>query len=406
MTTSTTVRAMQYGQHAITAVLIVIGTIRAITDGAQPVLVGAGVVIFTAWYAAGSFIPRRADAKRLAVIWLIVLAVLWLGLAIVSVEFIWLAFPLWLLAGHLLPLRPAIAFSFLVFAAVVVVPLVETGTVSYAFLIGPLVGGVFAFGISRGYLQLLTDARERQQLIASLVQAQDDMAGLHEELGRAQRESGAIEERTRLSRDIHDTIAQGFSAIVLITRAGKDRDLPAARTALGQIETIAVDNLVDVRRIVNALAPAELQEGALAGVLRRMLDRLSAETGMHTEMHADASIPALPATVEVALLRTAQSALSNVRLHANATRIVVNLVDAEDSVRLDIVDDGRGFNVESWGRKPEGATSTGYGLHSMRSRLRELGGGLDVESTEGAGTALSAYVPLGPPPVSSPEMPR
>jgi signal transduction histidine kinase len=75
--------------------------------------------------------------------------------------------------------------------------------------------------------------------------------------------------------------------------------------------------------------------------------------------------------------------------------VVVNLVDAEDAVRLDIVDDGHGFNVESWGRMPEDSTQSGYGLHSMRARLRELGGGLDIESTEGDGTALSAYVPFG-----------
>lgn len=406
MTMSTPVRAMQFGQHAITGVLIVIGAIRAILDGTAPVLVGAVSLCFAGWYAVGPFLARSTGRRQLATPWLIGLAVLWLGLATVSAEFIWLAFPLWLLAGNLLPLRPAIVFSLLTFAGVVVIPLLKTGGTSYAFIIGPLVGGVFAFGISRGYLQLLTDARERQRLIASLVQAQNDMAGLHEELGRAQRESGAIEERTRLSRDIHDTIAQGLSAIVLITRAGMDKDLAETTTALAQVETIALDSLVDVRRIVSALAPVELQEGALAGALRRMLDRLTAETGIRTEMHADASLPSLPASVEVALLRTAQSALSNVRLHAEASHVVVNLVDAEDSARLDIVDDGRGFDADSWGRSPDGSTASGYGLHSMRARLRELGGGLDIESTKGDGTALSAYVPLGHQPTPRHEVDR
>ncbi|MBX3196374.1 MAG: sensor histidine kinase [Microbacteriaceae bacterium] len=393
MTPSASIRAMRYGQHAITVVLFVIGVVRALGGDSSPVLVAVVGLCFSGWYVAGSIFAARAGSRRLAAIWLIGLALVWLGLVVISAEFIWLAFPLWLLAGHLLPLQVAVVFSVAVFAGVAVVPLLKTGMTGYEFIIGPLVGGVFAFAISRGYLQLLKDARERQQLIASLVQAQDEMTGLHEELGRVQRESGATQERTRLSRDIHDTIAQGFSAIVLLARASKDA--AAALNALEQVETIALDNLVEARRIVGALAPAELDEGALTGALRRMLERLSTETGIQTELHSDASLPALPATVEVALLRTAQSALSNVRIHADARRVVVNLVDAEDAVRLDIVDDGRGFDTRAWCRKVAVPSGAGYGLHSMRARLRELGGGLDIESATGNGTALSAFVPLG-----------
>jgi signal transduction histidine kinase len=396
MKMSTTVRAMQYGQHAITGVLIIVGAVRAIVDGAEPILVGSVSICFIGWYVTGSYaLPRMAN-HRLSVGWLVGLAALWLGLSAVSAEFIWLAFPLWLLAGHLMRLRPAILFSIAVFAVVVLAPLLHTATLSYAVVIGPLVGGVFALGISRGYLQLLTDARERQQLIASLLQAQDDMAALQEELGQSQRESGAIEERTRLSRDIHDTIAQGLSAVVLIARAGTGKTFEDATTALTHIETIALDNLVDVRRIVKALSPAELQQGALASALRRMMDRLTAETGIRTEFHADDSATSLPSTVEIALLRTAQSALSNVRLHADAHYVVMTLDESEDTARLDIVDDGRGFNIHTWTDAAE-PTASGYGLHSMRARLRELGGGLEIESSEGDGTALSAYVPLRSP---------
>lgn len=390
---STTMRMMRYGQYVITVVLTVICIVRAIIDGAEPVLVFSLSVCFAGWYILGSFLAPRVVGDRLSTVWLVGLAALWLGLATVSMEFVWLAFPLWLLAGHLLDLRPAIVFSVLVFAAVVLVPLVQTGNTSYAFVIGPLVGGVFALGISRGYLQLLVDARERQSLINSLVKTQEEMVSLQDELARAQRESGAIEERTRLSRDIHDTIAQGLSAIVLITRAGSGKELMDATTALTHIETIALDGLVDVRRIVNALSPAELQQGALASALRRMLQRLTAETGIRTELHADDSSTSLPATAEIVFLRMAQSALSNVRLHADAHHVVVTLDDSEETARLDIVDDGGGFDVRRWSDATE-STSSGYGLHSMRARLRELGGGLDIESAEGSGTALSAHVPL------------
>ncbi|WP_331715984.1 sensor histidine kinase [Tessaracoccus coleopterorum] len=89
----------------------------------------------------------------------------------------------------------------------------------------------------------------------------------------------------------------------------------------------------------------------------------------------------LPTAVEVALLRTAQSAIANVRLHADASRAVMSLIDDGQTVRLDLIDDGRGFDVRAWeaGTEPTMGAS-GYGLRFMRARLRELGGGIDVES--------------------------
>jgi len=359
------------------------------------------VVVFAAWYTLGAVGVRRRHDAWMRWAWLVVLAAVWAALSALAPEFIWVAFPLWLLAGHLLGLRPAAVFSTLVLAVVIVVPIVDSGTVDSAFVIGPVVGGLFAFGISRGYLRLIADARERQRLVASLIEAHDDLARLQEELGEAQRASGAVAERARLSRDIHDTIAQALSAILLLARsepaAGEDDAVSGgdARAALASIETIAADSLVDVRRIVHALDPAQLEEGSLAASLRRMLDRLAAETGIATELDADSTLPVLPVGVEIALLRTAQSALSNVRLHAGASRVVVHLTDAGDTVRLDVVDDGRGFDTARWAAEVDRGVA-GYGLRSMRDRLRELGGGLEVESGAGPGAGPGARDGAGP----------
>ena len=313
----------------------------------------------------------------------------------VSAEFVWLAFLLWLLAGHLLPLRWGLLFSGFVLAVVIVAPILHHGTTSYANIFGPLIGGIFAFGISRGYLQLLRDAAERERLVASLTRAQAETAELQDELALAQRHSGAIAERARISRDIHDTIAQALSSIRLLAHAGAGRteDPDAART-LAQVETLAGDSLADVRRIVAALATAELDDDALAAALQRMLDRIRDETGLQGELHVDDSLPILPTEVEVALLRTAQSALANVRLHARASRVVMSLIDADDTVRLDIIDDGIGFDQPAWEQDADAGSS--YGLRFMRARLRELGGGLDIESTPGEGTALSIHLPIRP----------
>lgn len=394
-TVSATIRSMQVGQHVITGVLLLVGAVRALTDGAPLVLVLVVSLLFAGWYVGGIVLAGRTDDRMLASWWLIGLALIWAAAVVASVEFIWLAFSLWLLAGYLLRWRWAVLFSALVFVAVVGAPFAHLGTTTYASLIGPLVGGIFALGISRGYVQLVHDARERQRLVASLVQAQNEMADLHEELARVGHEAGASHERTRLSRDLHDTIAQDLASISLLARGALEHEADAARRrTLQQIETLSAEGLDDARRIVAALAPAELEESALAGALRRMLDRLAEESGLATELYVDDELPILPTTVEVALLRTAQSALANVRLHAGAHRVVVSLTDADESVRLDFVDDGAGFDASGWDDHAGPTPLGGYGLHSMRARLRELGGGLDVESNVGDGTALSAHVPI------------
>lgn len=399
-TTRFTVRAMEIGQHLMAAVLTTIGVIRAIGTGTPIATAAVTGLAILAWHTAGTILPSRMESRRVVVWWLIGFAVIWIAAVAVSPEFVWISFLLWLLAGHLLPMPWGLLFSGLILAVVIVAPIMHHGITSYANVFGPLIGGVFAFGISRGYLQLLHDAAERERLVDSLTAAQHEMAELQDELALAQRQSGAIAERTRISRDIHDTVAQALSSIRLLAHAGASRstDAEAARS-LSQVEVLAGESLADVRRIVAALAPSELEEDILAAALRRMLDRAHDEAGLQVELHVDDTLPALPTEVEVALLRTAQSALANVRLHANANRVVMSLIDDDSTsshdrtVRLDIIDDGVGFDLLGWEQDAETASSS-YGLRFMRTRLRELGGGLDIESTQGEGTAISVHLPL------------
>jgi len=382
--------SVRIGQAAITVVLVAIGSWRAALDGVPLPWVLAISLVFLGWYGGGLLLSDRTDDRRLAAGWLLGLTLIWFGAVALSPEYVWLAFALWLLAGFVLRMRWAAVLSILILAVVIAAPVLHHGTTSYANVIGPLVGGVFALGISRGYLELVRDARERRRLIASLVATQDEMAGLQDELARTQRESGASAERTRVSRDIHDTVAQSMASIGMLARMAREADADTTR-ALDQIAALAAEGLSDARRIVNDLMPAELEQTALGDALERMLGRLSEETGITATLQAD-DLPGIGLDAEVALLRTAQSALANVRSHSGAARVVVTLADAGDAVRLDIVDDGRGFDPTGL---DSGETGGGYGLRAMSARLRELGGGLDVESAPGDGTALSAYVPLG-----------
>lgn len=412
-----TARAMRLGQHAIAIALTAVGVARAIGDGTDvPAAIVAGVAVL-AWHTAGALLPAAAP-RWVAVWWLVGFAAVWGAAVAVSAEFVWLAFLLWLLAGHLLPGWWSLAFSVLVYTIVVVAPVLHHGATSYANIFGPLIGGVFALGISRGYLQLLRDAAEREALVDSLTQARHETDLLQDELALAQRQSGAMGERARIARDIHDTVAQGLSSIRLIAHAaatasggGADAgsgSLPgpegAAQGQLTRIELIAGESLGDVRRIIAALTPAELESSALEGALERIVERFAEETAanghpddavLRAELHVDEALPQLPMDVEVALLRVAQSALSNVRQHARAGRVDVTLSAAGGGVRLDVRDDGVGFEVGRWDPEEREARGTAsYGLRLMRERLRDLGGGLDIESAPGEGCAISAYLPL------------
>lgn len=406
------VTLMRISQHVVTVVLIAIGTFRAGLDDSS--LEHTWLAAYTAglllllWYISGALVvagPRRA---RLAPWWVLGFGLVWVAAVAVSSEFVWVAFVLWLLAGHILSTWASLVFSLAVYLVVVIAPLVHEGHASYAEVFGPLIGGVFALGVSRGYVELLKDAREREELVESLRRTQEEMADLQDELALSQRESGRVSERTRVARDLHDTIAQDLSSIRLVAHLGAEKATDeVTESALLKIENAANSSIADLRRIVAALTPVELEDNALASAIVRVLTKLGSETGIDVEYRISAYVPILPTEVDVALLRTLQSALANVRKHAGATYACVGLGEKDGGVYLEIIDDGRGFDVVAFdrtssemidGRQPfrgDGSTSTesGFGLRFMRARLRELGGRLEIDSAPGAGTRLTAYVP-------------
>ncbi len=395
-----TVRALQWGQHGLTGVLAVVCTARALAGGVPWWQQLVGVVLVLGWYGYGLRLQRRARdglRPRRAPGWLSGLALLWVALVAVSPQNVWLAFPLWLLVGHLLPLGRAVMLSLAILLIVVIAPLRTTGQLSFAAVIGPAVGAVVALGVSRAQARLVRDATERQQLIASLVLAQHETATLTDELVRTQHEAGVLAERSRLSRDIHDTLAQGFASILLLARTGGAETDPERRDRLlAQIQATAAEGLAEARRVVGALAPSQLDDEGLTPALRRLLDRLDDETGVRAELAVDGEIPPLPTATEVALLRSAQGALANVRVHSHASRVTVSLTGLPQALRLDVVDDGIGFDADGWrnGETVPSGLGGGYGLRATQARLRELGGTLEVESAPGEGTAVSVQVPL------------
>jgi signal transduction histidine kinase len=238
------------------------------------------------------------------------------------------------------------------------------------------------------YRALEREAVARQVLLDDLHAAQGDLAD-------AQHQAGALAERARLSREIHDSVAQGLSSINLLLQAAErewDSRPSSAREHAGQAAATARDGLDEVRRVVRDLAPAELAASgrpALPGVLRQTCARLAAVSGVDVRVQVHGTPVPLGSEVETALLRTARGALANVLEHSAATTAVVTLTYQPDSVVLDVRDDGQGLTDRA-----SADPDRGRGLAGIRERLSSLGGTLVLESEPGEGTALAASIPL------------
>lgn len=235
------------------------------------------------------------------------------------------------------------------------------------------------------YLSLVREREtaEREQTLAALQQATSRNQALQEELLRQARESGVDEERARLSREIHDTVAQGLVGVIrqLETVGG---DLEAeARRRVAIAEEAARDCLVEARRAVEALAPQQLTEAGTAHGLGELVARWARTHRIVATFDADEA-PCHGAHAAV-LIRVAQEALANVSRHSGAGTVTVTLSGSENEQSLQVTDDGRGFDAET--------VTRGHGLANMAQRVEAVGGRLRVSSHEDAGTTVIATVP-------------
>ena len=221
-------------------------------------------------------------------------------------------------------------------------------------------------------------------------------AGLQAQLLTQAREAGVLEERQRLAREIHDTLAQGLTGIITqLEAAQRTSDDAEHNRRIGDAKQLARESLSEARRSVQALKPGALEGARLPEALAEEAARWSATSGVAADVTTTGQARPLHPEVEVTLLRVAQEALANVAKHASASRAAVTLSYMEDVVTLDVLDDGRGFDVDGRQATPRGDGS-GFGLTAMRQRVQRLDGQLEIESEDGGGTAVSASVPAIP----------
>lgn len=201
---------------------------------------------------------------------------------------------------------------------------------------------------------------------------------------------GAVEERNRLAREIHDTLAQGLTAAALQLESADamlDPGSEKVRKPLLRALSLMQSNLEEARRSVLDLRAAPLEGRPLSEALKVLVERWSAQTGTETGYEAVNGGRPLPPRIEAALYRVCQEALTNVASHAEADRVTVRLVSTLAEVRLSVEDDGRGFDASE-------TSADRHGLIGMEERIQILGGTLDVTSLLGAGTKILASLPL------------
>jgi nitrate/nitrite-specific signal transduction histidine kinase len=228
------------------------------------------------------------------------------------------------------------------------------------------------------------------QTLADQLAVAIDNARLYDET----RQIAVMEERNRMAREIHDTLAQGFSGIILQLEAAEQAlsdDSSAAERHLNQARSLARKSLAEARRSVWNLRPQALEQMPLAEALKQEVDKFSQSSGMTTRFNVFGDRRELPPEMQSALLRICQESLTNVRKHAKATEVEVGLTFNESAVELTISDNGAGFKPRA--SKRDGDKRGAFGLIGMRERARGLGGMFEVQSKRGKGTLVRVVIP-------------
>ena len=276
-----------------------------------------------------------------------------------------------------------------------VTPVFFAGWAALAVL-NAVVAGLFTyFGAFTG-----EQAERRRRVIAELNETNrrlgeslEENATLQARLVAQAREAGVLDERARMAREIHDTLAQGLTGIVTQLEAADSSDPAVQRRHVDTARALARESLTEARRSVDALAPGRLAGARLPDAVTDLAKDWGETTGVDVRVETTGEPLALLPDIEVTLFRVAQESLANAAKHAAAERVWVTLSYMGDVVVLDVRDDGAGFDPEQRAARDSGS---GFGLLAMEQRVARVAGEFTVESAPGDGTVVSASVPALP----------
>ncbi len=409
--------------HVSFAALLLVALVRSslgVSSSAsmQPwAIVPLGILLGLLYFAGTLVEKRRADAgstvpPRATVLWLAAVTALWLVLLVGNTEFSWLAFPLFFIHLNVLPTVWGALTVTGMTAAVIGSQLQQSAAPQVAMVLGPLFGVAFAAAMTWVYRGLFADLARQHALVTQLQQTQADLA-------RTQHEAGVVAERERMAREIHDTLAQGLSSIILVSRAAHtalaagDTDLAGER--LEVVETAARENLAEARNFVRGINPGfpvseDCGQDSIGqdstGQLGQRLTQLCA--GAQEQMRAAGNMATvtcvvsgdtqpLPIAVGAGLVRITQTLIGNVVAHSGAATCVVTVSTFPDLVTIDVYDSGHGFTPSAADKEQAvRRDGSGFGLRSASQRIAALGGKFVIESKPGRGPLATVEVPLHP----------
>lgn len=404
--------SLDWVAYALLAFSTVVALLRPDREPNERLITVGVVAVTAAWiYALYTRVPAPRRARRAQML-VYVVGLLALGALLTTRNPMFFIF---LISGffHASVLRPWPLTILAVFVTSVLIHVLLTGfpwpTIDLWILFGAvIVIQTIAIGFGSVIGEKITELNEqRRVLLGEREAALRENRGLQQQLVAQAREAGVLDERARMAREIHDTIAHGLTGVVIQLEAAEqaaDRPADWARHVDNALR-LSRESLSEARRSVEASRPEALEGASLEDALRDMAQRWSALYGVNAAFTATGDALPLHPDIEVALLRTAQEALANVAKHAGATRAGLTLSYMGDVVTLDVRDDGVGFDASVSGGTPRPSEAgTGFGLTAMRQRLARLAGTLAVESEPGGGTAISARVPaIGPTAAPQPE---
>lgn len=306
------------------------------------------------------------------------------------------------LLGAFVVTTPIPAFNLQTLRSIAVLVLISVIPITLA---AGLIGAVFGFLTSRGLTRRLESISnsadawshgdfsvmapdESADELGQLSRRLNQMAEQLQNLLQSHQELAGIQERNRLVRELHDSVKQQVFATTMqvgTAQALLPDDPEAAAQHLAEAEKLSRQSQEELAILIQELRPAALERDGLAEALETYTIDWSRQSGIEARVSAQGRQP-LPLSVEQALFRVAQEALSNVARHSRASLVTVTLNYEDAGVSLTIADDGQGFDASQ-------TKEEGYGLQSMRERVEGLGGRLQIDSDPGGGAKVVAEVP-------------
>ncbi|MBG9330873.1 heme-responsive two-component system sensor histidine kinase HrrS [Corynebacterium belfantii] len=373
--------------NVLTSVLLLVSLAGVVRLDRRSAIVAVILsALFALFYAVAAVSRRRAMWTKAML--LVILTVLWVFMLPIIPVSIYMVFPLFFLYLRVLP---DIRGIILVVGATAIAITSQLAQLTIGAVMGPVVSALVVIAIHFAFEAIWKGAREREELI-------DELLATRNQLAETERAAGIAAERQRIAHEIHDTLAQGLSSIQMLLRVAEqdikksgmpeaEQQAPLRRMELAR--STAAENLSEARAMIAALQPAALSKTSLEGALNRIAEHV---VGPEISIEVDGEERQLPMRVEAALVRIAQGALGNVAKHSGATHCHLTLSYGEEEVRLDVVDNGHGFDPEQVAQRPAGLGHVG--ISAMQQRAAELGGELVVESEPGQGTAVSMALPV------------